>query len=116
MDRPCALHVPRYSRPPVEQAAPKARQANKKVARQARKVVTGASDGATGGGTLFTEQVLVVNQKPRIYGSKLGCAVSSQSGEPLGVLQELRRDLATKLGDSLRGRSEARRGENTVSS
>ena len=79
--------------PPVAQTAtPTGGPSNKKVARQARKA--GADDGQTGGGTLFTEQVLVVNQKAKVFGSRLGYAVFNQGGQQLGTVQELRRDLS----------------------
>ena len=59
-----------------------------------------------GGGTLFTEHVLVVNQKAKLFGSTLGYAVYNQNGQQLGTVQELRRDLGTKLSDNLRGRTD----------
>lgn len=94
--------------PSVEQAAtPTIGRASKKVARQVRKV--GAGDGQAGGGTLFTEQLLVVNQKAKAFGSRLGYAVFNQNGQQLGMIQEVRRDLTTKLSDSLRGRTESTR-------
>ena len=62
-----------------------------------------------GGGTLLTEQVLVVNQKAKLFGSTLGYAVYSQNGHQLGTVQEIRRDLTTMLSDSLRGRTDSTR-------
>ncbi len=80
---------------------------SKKVERQARKA--GISDDQAGGGTLFTEQVLVVNQKAKLFGSTLGYAVYNQNGHQLGTVQEVRRGLTTKLSDNLRGRSDSNR-------
>jgi hypothetical protein len=88
--------------PPAAQAAsPTGGRANKKVARQVRRA--GAADGQTGGGTLFTEQVLVVNQEAKVFGSRLGYAVFNQSGQQLGMIH----DVTGKLG--LRLTKEARR-------
>ncbi|MBE7324536.1 DUF2510 domain-containing protein [Nocardioides sp. Y6] len=61
------------------------------------------------GSTLFTEQVLVVNQKVKVFGKKLGYAIYDQHGHQLGMVEELRRDLATTLSDKYWGRSEERR-------
>jgi hypothetical protein len=80
---------------------------NKKVARQARK--SGATANQSGGGTLFTEQVLVINQKAKVFGSTLGYAVFSQNGHQLGTIEEVRRDFGTKFSESLRGTSESKR-------
>ena len=93
---------------PVDQAAaPTIGRPSKKAERQARKA--GAGDGQAGGGTLFTEQVLVINQKAKLFGSTLGYAVYNQNGQQLGTVQEIRRDLTTKLSDSLRGRTDSTR-------
>jgi len=93
--------------PPVEQVmTPAVGHTSKKVARQARKA---GADSQSGGGTLFTEQVLVVNQKAKVFGSRLEYAVFGQNGRQLGKIQEMRRDLTTKLSDSLRGRTEGTR-------
>ena len=92
----------------MDQAAtPTVGRPSKKVERQARKA--GAGDGQAGGGTLFTEQVLVVNQKAKLIGSTLGYAVYNQNGQQLGTVQEIRRSLTTKLSNSLRGRTDSRR-------
>jgi hypothetical protein len=99
-------------------AAPGSNAPNKKVERQARRAgATGAGrsvsgqagSGHSGGGTLFTEDVLVVNQKAKLFGSTLGYAVYAQTGHQLATIQELRRDLGTKMSDSLRGRGETNR-------
>ena len=80
--------------PAIEQTSvPTAGKVNKKTLRQVRKA--GAGDGPVGGGTLFTEQVLVINQKAKLFGSTLEYAVYSQHGQQLGKVQELRRNLMT---------------------
>lgn len=100
--------------PPVRQAivqtagqaaTPPARRASKKVERQAR--AAGAGDGETGGGTLFTEQVLVINQRAKHFGSTLGYAVYNRLGHQLGTVQEVRRSLATKFWDNQVGRTDS---------
>ena len=93
---------------PVDQpAASTTDPPSKKVERQAHK--NGGADVQAGGGTLFTDQLLVVNQKAKLFGSTLGYAVYSQNGHQLGTIQEIRRDLTTKLSDSLRGRTASTR-------
>jgi sporulation protein YlmC with PRC-barrel domain len=92
---------------PNPATAPPAGRPNNKVSRQARNA--GAAANQRGGGTLFTEQVLVVNQKAKVFGSTLGYAVYNQNGHQLGTVQEVRRDLSTKIGDGLRGRPESKK-------
>lgn len=102
--------------PPVHQAiapcgeravAPNPGRLSSQVEKQMRQVRAG--NGQVGGGTLFTEQVLVVNQKAKLLGSTVGYAVYNQNGQQLGAIQELRRSLSTKLTDSLRHRTESNR-------
>lgn len=80
---------------------------SKKVERQVRRV--GAGGGPAGGGTLLTEDVLVVNQKAKLVGSTLAYDVYDQRGQRLGAFQEVRRDLTTVMGDRMRGRSDSDR-------
>jgi hypothetical protein len=89
---------------PVDQpATPTVNRSSKKVERQARRAGAGGGD-QDGGGTLFTEQVLVVNQKAKLFGKTLGYAVYERTGQQLGMVREIRRDFSTKVSDSLRGR------------
>lgn len=80
---------------------------SRKVERQVRRA--GADRGQTGGGTLLTEDVLVVNQKAKLIGSTLAYEVYDQRGQQLGAFQEVRRDLTTVMGDRMRGRSDSDR-------
>lgn len=80
---------------------------SKKVARQVRNA--GVAPGGAGGGTLFTEQVLVMNQRAKLIGSTLGYAIYNQDGRQLGTIQEIGRTIGAKLGDNLRNRTEANR-------
>lgn len=80
---------------------------NKKIERQARK---GGADGDhQGGGTLFTEQVLVINQKAKVLGSTVGYAVYNQNGQQLGTIEEIRRQIRSNVADGLRGRPDSKR-------
>jgi hypothetical protein len=80
---------------------------SRKVERQVRRV--GADRGRTGGGTLLTEDVLVVNQKAKLIGSTLAYEVYDQRGQQLGAFQEVRRDVTTVMGDRMRDRSDSDR-------
>jgi len=61
--------------------------ANKKVQRQLQKLGVGVPSRA-GGGTLFTEQVLVVNQKAKFWEKKAEYAVFNQHGHKVGGVRE----------------------------
>jgi hypothetical protein len=80
---------------------------SRKVERQVRRV--GADRGRTGGGTLLTEDVLVVNQKAKLIGSTLAYEVYDQRGQQVGAFQEVRRDLTAVMGDRMRRRSDSDR-------
>lgn len=54
---------------------------------------------------MFTEQVLVVNQKAKLMGSKVGYSVFNPSGQQVGTVEELRRELSKALSDKVLGRS-----------
>lgn len=68
-----------------------------------------AADSRGSGGTLWDEQVLVINQKAKLVGSTLEYGVFDQDGRRLGKIQELRRDLSTVLRDRRRRRGETTR-------
>lgn len=72
-----------------------------KVARQAR--VAGAVADLAGDGTLFTEQVLVVNQKAKVLGSKVEYAIYDQHGRRLGAVHEGRRGYSRGIRVNLGG-------------
>lgn len=74
--------------PQVGQMAPPHGLPIAKIARQAREA--GAVHHNTGGGTIFTEQVLVVNQKARVLRTRREYAVYGGGGHQVGRLQELR--------------------------
>lgn len=69
-------------------SAPSLGPASKKVERQVRK--SGAVDtDQVGGGTLFTERVLVVNQKTKLVGVNTEYVVYDQRGQRIGAVREV---------------------------
>lgn len=92
----------------VEGAAARAvSQPRGKIGRQVRRA--GADEVVSGGGTLYTEPVLVINQKVKMFGSNPGYAVYAPSGQQLGKVQVVRRSLTTVASDKFRGRNEETR-------
>lgn len=75
--------------PPVAgSAAPAVGRANKKIQRAMRKAgVTGRAQA--GGGTLFTEPVLVVSQKAKLIEVNAEYAVYNQHGHHIGSVREI---------------------------
>lgn len=106
-DRVASQGVQAIDRPGGRQELAPVAHGNRKIRKQVDRV--GAVNVQPGGGTLHTERVLVVNQKAKLFGSKVEYAVFSASGQRLGSIQELRRDMAAAVGDKIRNRSEARR-------
>ncbi len=70
------------------EVAPAARPANKKVQRQVQTLGVGSGVEA-GGGTLFTEPVLVVNQKAKLFETKSEYGVYNQQGQKVGSVREV---------------------------
>jgi len=84
--------LPVVAQPVVSSAAaqgvPTATPASKRVQRQVRKL--GVADGVeAGGGTLFTELVLVVNQKAKLFEMKSEYGVYNQHGQKVGTVREV---------------------------
>lgn len=80
--------------PPVDQrVGPTVNRPKKKVERQVRGV--GAGSGQAGGGTVFTEQVLVVNQKAKLIGNKAEYAVYDQQGRQVSAVREVGRGIVS---------------------
>ncbi|WP_370288203.1 phospholipid scramblase-related protein [Nocardioides sp.] len=86
---------------------PTAAPVNPKIQRQLRQA--GVRHPGQGGGTLFTEPVLVINQRAKILGSTREYAVHDAEGRQLGAVRELARDRDTRLADRARGLNERRR-------
>lgn len=76
--------------------------ADKRVQEQVRKL--GVSDAAqTGGGTLFTEQILVVNQKAKLFERRAEYAVFNQHGQKVGGVKQF----GTSMSGMIVGRDNA---------
>lgn len=105
---PPAIAIASVPPTPAAESTSPAGRPSRGVAKQARRVTAGAVPA--GGGTLFTEQVLVVNQKSKLVGKRMKYAIFAQSGQQLGAVEELRRDFATKMSDNFRGRGDGTRG------
>lgn len=90
-----------------EPEAPSPRISKKKgVPKQVRRAGAPASPDDSHGGTLFTEQVLVFNQKARVLRSTSEYAIFRQDGVQLGTIEEVGVDIGTELGVRLSGTSE----------
>ena len=99
---------PPVNGPPVpsvsSSSVPTAGRASKKVQRDVRRA--GVAAGAqAGGGTLFTEPVLVVNQKAKLIEINAEYAVYNQHGQRIGAVRE--------VGQSIMKRAMAVRPEDT---
>ncbi|WP_104176422.1 phospholipid scramblase-related protein [Cryobacterium sp. Y50] len=78
-----AASHPTHVNTPVVKSAP----GNKNVQQQVREL--GVADSAlAGGGTLFTEQILVVNQKAKLFERKAEYSVFSQHGHKIGGVRQ----------------------------
>ena len=72
---------------PVRPVAVARAPINKNVQRQVRKL--GVADSAlAGGGTLFTEQILIVNQKAKLFEKKAEYSVFNQQGHKVGGVRQ----------------------------
>ncbi|MGE3622184.1 MAG: phospholipid scramblase-related protein [Acidimicrobiia bacterium] len=72
------------------------------VARRADKVArdvakAGAATGFTGGGTIFTEPVLVVNQKAKVIEVNNEYAIFDQDGNQIGAVRQVGQSAAKKV-------------------
>lgn len=67
--------------------------ASNKVQRQLQKLGVG-DQGRAGGGTLFTEQILVVNQKAKLFERKAEYTVFNQHGHKVGGVREYGHSMA----------------------
>jgi uncharacterized protein YxjI len=93
-------HVTSQGRPDVDPlvsgpALPAASRTSKNVLRDVRRA--GADAGVqVGGGTLFTEPVLVVNQKAKLFEINAEYAVYDQHGQQIGAVREVGQSLMKK--------------------
>ena len=57
----------------------------------------GAGTGAVGGGTIFTEPVLVVNQKAKLIEVNNEYAIYDQNGTQIGAVRQVGQSAAKKV-------------------
>lgn len=70
---------------------------------------TGAAGAFTGGGTLFSEPILVFKQHVKARGKNLGYSIFDQFGEPLGTVQEVQRGMFQKGKERRKGQTSENR-------
>lgn len=80
---------------PTQSVAPTVVPVSKRIQRQVRKSGI-AADTPAGGGSIFTEPVLVVNQKAKLFEVKTEFAVYDQTGRQIAAVREVGRNLMTK--------------------
>ena len=82
--------------PPVGNApVPTVGRSSDKIVRDVEK--TGAASGEAGGGTIFTEPVLVVNQKAKLIEVNNEYAIYDQHGAQLGAIRQVGQSAAKKV-------------------
>ncbi|MEV6117027.1 phospholipid scramblase-related protein [Streptomyces sp. NPDC052109] len=81
---------------PQQFGAPQARTADPKVQRQVQQQA-GVAAGGPGGGTLFTEPVLVVNQKAKLIELTNEYKVMDQNGREIGSVTEVGQGALKKI-------------------
>lgn len=82
--------------PPVSVSqAPTVGRANTKVERQVRRAGVAEAVEA-GGGTVFSEPVLVVNQKAKIFEVKAEYAIYDQRGQKIGAVRQVGENMVKK--------------------
>ena len=93
-------HVSSHGRqsvdPPVGGSpVPTVQRAPEKIVKDVAKV--GASQGHQGGGTIFTEPVLVVNQKAKLIEVNNEYAIYDQHGTQIGAVRQVGQSMAKKV-------------------
>ena len=93
-------HVSSHGRqavdPPVGgSAVPTTSRPTEKIVRDVQR--TGAGTGAQGGGTIFTEPVLVVNQKAKVIEINNEYAIYDQHGTQIGAVRQVGQSAAKKV-------------------
>jgi uncharacterized protein YxjI len=91
-----ASHGRQSTDPPAGQAqVPTVNRTTDKIQRDVTKA--GAQVGASGGGTLFTEPVLVVNQKAKLIEVNSEFAIFDQGGRQIGAVRQVGQSTAKKV-------------------
>lgn len=90
--------------PPVatETAAPKVARKAGKIQQQVRDM--GAGAGIKGGGTIFTEPVLVINQKSKLIEVNAEYAIYDQNGQQVARVRQVGENFFTKSYEGMRTR------------
>ncbi|HZA78307.1 MAG TPA: phospholipid scramblase-related protein [Acidimicrobiales bacterium] len=93
-------HVASHDRQAVDQPTgaghiPTANRPTEKILRDVGKA--GAATGYQGGGTIFTEPVLVVNQKTKLVEVNNEYAIFDQQGRQLGAVRQVGQSMAKKV-------------------
>ena len=93
-------HVASHDRQAVDQPTgaghiPTANRPTEKILRDVDKA--GAATGYQGGGTIFTEPVLVVNQKTKLVEVNNEYAIFDQQGRQLGAVRQVGQSMAKKV-------------------
>ncbi|MCC5475395.1 phospholipid scramblase-related protein [Streptomyces sp. NPDC059680] len=88
--------VPQQQAAPQQYGAPQAQGMDPKVQRQVQQQA-GVAAGGPGGGTLFTEPVLVVNQKAKLIEVTNEYKVMDQNGRDIGSVMEVGQGALKKI-------------------
>jgi uncharacterized protein YxjI len=88
--------APQHQAAPQQYGAPQAQGADPKVQRQVQQQA-GVAAGGPGGGTLFTEPVLVVNQKAKLIELTNEYKVMDQNGREIGSVTEVGQSALKKI-------------------
>src|SRR5689334_21377117 len=88
--------MPQQQAAPQQYGAPQAQAADPKAQRQVQQQA-GVAAGGPGGGTLFTEPVLVVNQKAKLIEVTNEYKVMDQNGRDLGSVTEVGQGVLRKI-------------------
>ncbi|MQY33542.1 hypothetical protein SRB17_15030 [Streptomyces sp. RB17] len=91
-----AGQVPQQQAAPQQYGAPQAQAVDPKVQRQVQQQA-GVAAGGPGGGSLFTEPVLVVNQKAKLIELTNEYKVMDQNGREIGAVTEVGQGALKKI-------------------
>ncbi len=94
-DDPKSIPTPVGGWPTSAAAIPTTNDSAAKIQSQVN-VTAGVQPTAAGGGTLFTESILVVNQKKKLIEIVNEYAVYDQSGKQIGAIREVGQNMAKK--------------------
>jgi uncharacterized protein YxjI len=93
---PAAQQIPQQAQPPQQAFPQQAAAPDPRVQRQVQQQA-GVAPSGVGGGTLFTEPVLVVNQKAKLIELTNEYKVMDQQGNPIGSVVEVGQGVLRKI-------------------